>query len=702
MSSNHIAEMAKKQLEMSKAILNAEESDDDTDDLLLLSEPIFSQDSSSATAAAPSETPEASPTTPPKIVSTTTTATPTTTFTKQDDEKINAQALRKSKNGTIPSNVTSPSQLKWYRETSKGKIRYYPCRVCQKDEALGLNLPEDWDVTKKVLIQDIRYPCLYDYQLVSLNSILPYGGQEAKDEATGVHLKEEEEEVEEPHWCTKLMEVYLKQLKLKYKTSEVDRRTEVLYLNEVLKQAHAFELESQKFAPHIREQEDALMSIKSIHSMEDDLNNDSRSIQSVGSNDSEEDNPGRHLLSKDDIRKKEVIRPGDVIAYHLHIYVAGSEEGYRTASVLSVDPKRTVILVLDSGDCLPQDTQVKRIKRIFRGKLRSYDQGTFKPLTWYKLNKDDGGDENTGAAAGLMEETKRIGAILDKQSKELREKMSGDGFAPVDILRNFKRKEKRTASEEDDEESPSSEVKRITGRKKPTSKMTRSDSLQNVANLLFKKLNPTENAFQSRGRKKEPHMTKDQIYLAVEVGSILRKDAGIEDRDGELPEKALDELANTLDISAHTLTKFLEGDDTCMIVRGAHKETEEALRNWLLSSHGPKSTTPNASPEAFTTSPESPKSTSSINSNDSKKKEKTTSPKPTESDKFESKETTRPKRKALMTSKVTNAIESTNGEAEIVQKIGTKRKRKASKISVTPDMSEKPKRQRRKAQKLDL
>jgi hypothetical protein len=91
MSSNHIAEMAKKQLEMSKAILNAEESDDDTDDLLLLSEPIFSQDSSSATAAAPSETPEASPTTPPKIVSTTTTATPTTTFTKQDDEKINAQ-----------------------------------------------------------------------------------------------------------------------------------------------------------------------------------------------------------------------------------------------------------------------------------------------------------------------------------------------------------------------------------------------------------------------------------------------------------------------------------------------------------------------------------------------------------------------------------------------------------------------------------
>jgi hypothetical protein len=90
MSSNHIAEMAKKQLEMSKAILNAEESDDDDDDLLLLSEPIFSQDSSSAMAADPSEVPAVvSPPTPPQIVSPS-----TKTFTKQDDEKINAQGKR--------------------------------------------------------------------------------------------------------------------------------------------------------------------------------------------------------------------------------------------------------------------------------------------------------------------------------------------------------------------------------------------------------------------------------------------------------------------------------------------------------------------------------------------------------------------------------------------------------------------------------
>jgi len=151
------------------------------------------------------------------------------------------------------------------------------------------------------------------------------------------------------------------------------------------------------------------------------------------------------LLSDDDYlpsfalegeKAKEPIRPGDVVEYYSHVYVAGDKRGRRIAKVLSVDPERSPILVLDNGECIPSDTQIRRTKVMIGGTLRAHS-GIYRPIENFKLIKclPSG---SSGVAAGLAKEVRRVGEVISRNMAEFQEKAQADGFAPMDLMNRYK------------------------------------------------------------------------------------------------------------------------------------------------------------------------------------------------------------------------------------------------------------------------
>eukprot|EP00562_Extubocellulus_spinifer_P018023 CAMPEP_0178592068 /NCGR_PEP_ID=MMETSP0697-20121206/29146_1 /TAXON_ID=265572 /ORGANISM="Extubocellulus spinifer, Strain CCMP396" /LENGTH=934 /DNA_ID=CAMNT_0020229013 /DNA_START=32 /DNA_END=2837 /DNA_ORIENTATION=+ len=150
------------------------------------------------------------------------------------------------------------------------------------------------------------------------------------------------------------------------------------------------------------------------------------------------------LLSDDDYlpsfalegEKANPIRPGDVVEYYSHVYVAGDKRGRRIAKVLSVDPERSPILVLDNGECIPSDTQIRRTKVMIGGTLRAHS-GIYRPIENFKLIKclPSG---SSGVAAGLAKEVRRVGEVISRNMAEFQEKAQADGFAPMDLMNRYK------------------------------------------------------------------------------------------------------------------------------------------------------------------------------------------------------------------------------------------------------------------------
>lgn len=129
----------------------------------------------------------------------------------------------------------------------------------------------------------------------------------------------------------------------------------------------------------------------------------------------------------------EPIRPGDVIEYYSPIYVAGDPRGLRRATVLSIDPKDSMPLVLSNGEGLPSTVKVKRVKVISGDDLLDHP-GIFRLICMFKLRKLG----SATAADGIAMETARFGSIMKKNVSKMRQKAEGDGFAPMDMLVNIK------------------------------------------------------------------------------------------------------------------------------------------------------------------------------------------------------------------------------------------------------------------------
>ena len=165
-----------------------------------------------------------------------------------------------------------------------------------------------------------------------------------------------------------------------------------------------------------------------------------------GDSASESDGPSYRDRAGTGEKSGEPLRPGDVLEYSSQIYVAGDRRGRRVATVLSVDPERDPILVLDNAEYLPPDTAVRRIRIVVGGRLEDH-AGVYRAIELFRLVRAHGA-AGSGASAGLAKEVRRVGDIVDRNIAKLQARARADGFAPMDVMNRWGRgREPATASD---------------------------------------------------------------------------------------------------------------------------------------------------------------------------------------------------------------------------------------------------------------
>lgn len=337
------------------------------------------------------------------------------------------------------------NKLYWNERRQKKNATLYPIRVVPREEVIGLCLKE-WNAETERPVQYIQYPHkqikrdLGLYDVVSVKSLTPYHGDGPTDS-----------------WCAKRFQQYSKQLKRTLKgLTEIDLITEKAFLGLVLEQS-VKEEENEKERSLLLDKP-APVESTTPEKEDEQAENDSND----GDDDDDDGSVGgrRSRLCRSDEVKSEPLRPGDVIEYYKPTATAGDPDALCQAEVKFVNPKGNPILITsDIFTILPSDHQVKRVKRMNRGKLHNHN-GRFRAINSYVLKKEGVSEvtnlyafsiivhlsgspylltssQNPNAVKEIMAETTaRTKATIQRAKDELESKMDDGGFFPRDLIRN--------------------------------------------------------------------------------------------------------------------------------------------------------------------------------------------------------------------------------------------------------------------------
>ncbi len=294
----------------------------------------------------------------------------------------------------------------------------YPVRVASREETVGLML-RDYNGDTECLVQDIQYPHpqlkgqgIGQFDITSKKSLTPYHG-DGKNQN---------------RWCATKVEQYLKQLKRTYNKSlqPLDLKTEECFLQIVLEKCL---LEEEQDAKRADVDEAVPEETSTAVKEEQRIDSDSEDYNDLTT--------GRPRLrtrgSSNGVQERsERLRVGDQIAFYTQMGVAGDATAYREATIHAINPKAGHILTIDDAFTnLQPEHQVKRIKRMHRGKLVDHD-GQWRSINNYILKKEGDPDAYRKVLAG---EHARVNGIRQRNKDEMVAKMEKDGFCPKDLLR---------------------------------------------------------------------------------------------------------------------------------------------------------------------------------------------------------------------------------------------------------------------------
>jgi hypothetical protein len=278
-----------------------------------------------------------------------------------------------------------------------------------------------------------------DREIVPRSKLIPYyGGKPGEKCIEGKR-----------QWCANLVELLLSrlqakassQIKKKRKPAESESvdicvQSEILYMKRVLE--CAFERQEESALADLRHHQDETESFKAQSALvSQDVNDtdDMTTNVSDGASDCDRDS----LSGKKD-KRKERIRPKDIIAYFRPPFAMGDQRGYSTAKIISVDPRGQPVLQLDPPDFLPRDHLIKRIEIVYRGKMVDHTKkGTFRQIDEYALRKAVMEENTFEHSVGLIEQSKHLKRAIDESRKILKKKAEEAGMGDCSDLLQLKK-----------------------------------------------------------------------------------------------------------------------------------------------------------------------------------------------------------------------------------------------------------------------
>ena len=113
----------------------------------------------------------------------------------------------------------------------------------------------------------------------------------------------------------------------------------------------------------------------------------------------------------------ELMSPGDILKYYNTMTFVVFEK----TKEISVDPNHNPIVILDNGECIPSDTEVKRVKVLVDGVLKEHT-GIFRSLDKFKLSKIWPLTTSVEDDQGMLKEVSRIGKRIHKKIESIKDK----------------------------------------------------------------------------------------------------------------------------------------------------------------------------------------------------------------------------------------------------------------------------------------
>ena len=281
-----------------------------------------------------------------------------------------------------------------------------------------------------------------DRQIVSNRHIIPYHNCVTScinsDEGAG-NTNCSEKDATTLKWCEGLCKQYEKQCQRHYSLTESETRAEIIFLHRLLRHARTqqerlVERQQERRQEQLTLEEDEEKEKGPSISAENPLGNENNDdeLEIPYTQDWGGDNDFDGLYPTSSSVAKEPLRPGDVISYRSHLFVAGDKRGERVAIVIEVRPKEDPILRLDNNEVLLATTQVKRIRVMKGRKLEEHPQGLYREIKEFKLKK-------AGPLPGYEKSTEaqRIGSIMHRFNEQYME-IANDQGMPMDLMNRYK------------------------------------------------------------------------------------------------------------------------------------------------------------------------------------------------------------------------------------------------------------------------
>jgi hypothetical protein len=473
----------------------------------------------------------------------------------------------------IPSEIVSTVQLSWNRYKTKKSADFYPVRIGFKDEIKGLNLPQDFDETKKHAIEYLS--CIKGSTgkraVVTNSQLLPYG---------------------ESHvWNPNLMKKYLEMLKKDDKNTELELRKEELYLHKILKVAGERETRQEEENANAnataKEPLQTLVVADFLVETETDVATTRAQLDLLPTTVA--------AASLSDVHKKDSLKAGDAIEYYQTISKAGDKDALTQAVILSVQPgnnNNQHPLRLHNNEILPCHHSVKRIftrtTRQRGGRQRQYqyldlrDTATYRPIRSYKLPRSE--LKENDPLREQLESNNPMAVIMDRNLAKFEKKVKEDGcevFLDMVTLKSKRKNKNNNEEEEANKPAKRTKVVTATGPSEDTTETTPADNQEtsDTTDETVKKLQAQLAKIRAQtGRRRiaGAHMTEGMVKLAIQVHQQF-----FEKQQHYLSGWGVKALAKQLQLTDYGLEQFLEGDECKMIRLAQHEETEKVLQSWV-------------------------------------------------------------------------------------------------------------------------
>ncbi|CAJ1938308.1 unnamed protein product [Cylindrotheca closterium] len=439
------------------------------------------------------------------------------------EEQIEAKAQELIKGLKYPGlgDTNRADQLGWHKAPKQKRAKentWYPCRLCKPDERIGLMQDSSRD---KIMVR--------------------YLGYQSDTAHWHAFLKEKEYIPLTLENKESGMDTYIRHLKKHFKDDEVGFRAEILAVREMWRTVQEREETSISKAKSTTKKATKTQSKPSTPRQATLNRKLSHYCESSDEGNSDND-LDLYGLDKRAASKRIPLKAGDVIEYYDPIGVAGKSQWLKSAIILGVVAKaKKFPLNLDSGDLLDRQSRIKRVKRLYKGKLKACQDATFKDVNDYGL-RTSGTTEMIGINTKIQ------------KAKQIRK----DFAAGVD---NFW-KAGSIESNEDDKATSNSNATVSTQIRLP-------GLLQHIQNEMA--TNP----------QYDPPIRPEQLDVVMRVRECLQQKIDVANDSSATIKSIIPFLATRLQLELESLDKFLNSIEDMNLSDAEKMEVIKALQSWL-------------------------------------------------------------------------------------------------------------------------